>query len=387
MRGPLEGIRVLDLTIMPPWAYASLLLAEMGAEVIKIEQPGVGDVTRRLAIREDGVSVLHNMLNRGKKSIALNLKSRTGVEIFYELCKISDVLIEAFSVSTTTRLGIDYERVRKINERLIYCSITSFGQNGKFSNLPAHDINVLALTGALSLLRGGDGKPVVPAVFIADFATAYMSVLSILAALIKRQKTGKGTHIDVSMAESVLPFILPMIADYIASGKKPELREHLFMGGAPCYNVYGTSDGRWITLGMPVEKHIWSKFCEAINRPDLIERQHDREVVEELQELFKSKPLNEWLKALYFKVECISPVTEPDEVIDSDIVKEKGAFVEYGVKGSGGMPMYMAPLCLRGDIELGRAPELGENTDELLSKLLGFDWERLKKLREEKVIG
>jgi crotonobetainyl-CoA:carnitine CoA-transferase CaiB-like acyl-CoA transferase len=383
---PLEGVRVLDLTTMPPWGYATLILSELGAEVIKIEQPSVGDATRRFPPFKRDVSLLHLMINRGKKSVALNLKSETGREVLYKLCRISDVLIEGFRPSTTMRLGIDYGTVRKINDKMIYCSITAFGQSGQYSSVPAHDLNVMALTGALSMTRQSDGKPIIPGILLADFATALFASLSIVSSLLERERTGKGKHIDVSMAEGVFPFMVIFIADFLGSGLTPHSGEHLLMGGVPCYNIYETKDGRYVTLGMPVEKHLWQKFCEAVGREDLTDKQYEKDAINELRRLFKTKTREEWIRDLFFKIECFAPMLELEEALSGDLVKEKEVLLELEDPYLGKVPIFSVPLCIRSKILEMRSPKLGEHTEETLL-MLGYSREEIKSLRELGVIG
>ncbi|MDJ0269735.1 MAG: CoA transferase [Aigarchaeota archaeon] len=381
---PLSRVRVLDLTNMPPWSYATLLLAELGAEVIKIEQPGVGDTTRKLAIRGD-VSILHLIVNRGKKSIAINLKSKAGRDIFYRLCQVSDIVIIGFNPSTTRRLGIDYESIRKLNERIIYCSISAFGYGGKYSGLSAHDINIMALTGALGMMKQENGRPIVPGVLLADFATALTAVLGILSALLERQVSGRGKQLDITMFESVFPFISLFIAEYLASGKVPRGGEHVLMGGLPCYNVYETKDGRYITLGMPLEPHIWEKFCKTVGREDLIEKQYDSKATEELRQLFRTKSLEEWVEILYSKVECFAPVLELDEALKSELVAERDIVFSKDYPNLGPVTILSTPSCIRSEEITAHAPELGEHTEEVL-RMLGMGNEEITALKREGAI-
>ena len=381
---PLSGVRVLDLTNMPPWSYATLLLAELGAEVIKVEQPGVGDVSRKLAMRSD-VSILHLIVNRGKKSIAINLKSKAGRNIFYKLCQVSDIVVVGFNPATTRRLGIDYESIKKLNKQIIYCSISAFGYEGKYANLSAHDINIMALTGALSMMKQESGKPIIPGVLLADFATALTAVIGILTALLERQVSGKGKNLDVTMVESVFPFMSLFIADYLASGKVPRSGEHVLMGGMPCYNIYETKDGRYITLGIPLEHHMWEKFCKTVGREDLIEKQYDSKATEELRRLFKTKSLKEWVEILYSSVECFAPVLELDEALKSELVAERRIVFSKDYPNLGPVTILSTPSCIRSGETLTHAPELGENTEEIL-RMLGIHDEEIAALKREGAI-
>ncbi len=380
MPPPLEGVRVLDLSTMPPWGYATLILSELGAEVIKVEQPGRGDYTRSAPPAKNGLSYLHLAINRGKKSIALNLKNEMGRMAFYRLCRTADVVVENFKPGVVERLGIDYNSLNKINPRIIYCSITAFGHGSIYSKIGAHDINVLSLTGALHMLSDEGGKPVLPGLLISDFATALFAVVGIATALYERERTGRGKMLEITMFESVFPFMLPWLAEYFFEGRVLGSGEHFLRGGSASYNVYSTRDGGKVTVGIPLEKSLWRRFCELLGRMDLTEKMTSREALKELQRFFLSKTLEEVLKELFLKADCLTPVHDLGQAVQSELSRARGVFAEFEVQAIGKVPLLTIP---KGLGALGRSgwPELGEDTEPIL-KELGYSGEEIELMRK-----
>ncbi len=385
MPPPFEGIRVLDLSTMLPWGYATLILSELGAEVIKVERPGQGDYTRAIPPAKNGLSYLHLAINRGKRSIALNLKNEMGRMAFYRLCRTADVVVENFKPGVAERLGIDYATLSKINYRIIYCSITAFGHNSIYSKIGAHDINVLSLTGALHMLSDERGEPLLPGMLIADFATSLFAVVGITTALYERERTGRGKRLEITMFESVFPFMLPWLAEYFFEGRVLGPGEHLLRGGSASYNVYRTRDGGKVTVGIPMEKNLWKSFCELLGRTDITEKMFSREALEELQKFFLSKTLEEVLKELLFKADCFTPVYDLGQAVQSELSKERGVFAEFEVEGIGKVPLLTIP---KGLGALGKSgwPELGEDTEPILREL-GYSREEIELMKRSGALG
>ncbi len=260
----LDGLRVLDFTTLLPGPLTTLLMAEAGADVIKVERPGRGDEMRSYTPRFGDASVNFGLLNRGKRSLALDLKSEYGARRARTLASRADVVIEQFRPGVMARLGLGYDELRALNPGLVYCSISGFGQTGPRSGEAAHDLNYQATTGLLSLSGGADGSPVLPAVLAADIVGgAYPAAISILMALRRRDQTGTGTYLDVSMTDNLFTLLYWALGEGLATGRWPGMGEGLIVGGTPRYGVYRTADGRHVALGA-LEDRFWARFCELV---------------------------------------------------------------------------------------------------------------------------
>lgn len=378
MRAALDGIRILDLSRMLPGPYCSMVLGDLGAEVIKVEEPSIGDPTR---LNPDGV---FHQINRNKKSIALDLKRPEGRDIFLRLVATSDVVLEQFRPGVVDRLGIGYDAASGANPRIIYCSLTGYGQQGHYRERAGHDINYIALAGILGLTADERGKPVIPGTQIADLVGGIMAALAILAALLAREKSGRGQYIDVSMLDCARS-LLPIPAARHLSGKKLNLGEKYGLSGAyPFYNIYETADGRFMSLGA-LEPKFWENFCRRIGRQDLIERQFDegqrrQELFEELRRIFKSRTLSQWIELMRDADACCEPVLSLEEALQGELAQ--GAIREIdGTKLLGfAFKLSQTPMSIRGP-----APELGEHTDQLLAEL-GFSEADRERLRRDGVV-
>ena len=269
---PLSGIRVLDFTTLLPGPLATLLLAEAGAEVIKIERPGSGDEMRLYQPRLGDDSVNFALLNRGKRSIAIDLKAPGAIDRLRPLIDSADVVVEQFRPGVMERLGLGWERLSAMNPRLIYCAITGYGPDGPKAQVAAHDLNYLAETGLLSLAAAADGAPVVPPALIADIGGgAYPAVINILLGLAQRSRTGEGCRVDVAMTDNLFTFAYWAIGNGLAAGMWPRPGGELVTGGSPRYNLYRTADGRWLAAA-PLEDRFWANFCEAIGLDQAVAR-------------------------------------------------------------------------------------------------------------------
>ena len=339
--GALSGIKVLDLSRLLPGPYCSLMMADYGAEVIKIEEPGLGDYIRWRKPAINGIGARHLTVNRNKKSIELNLKSEEGKEIFKKMAESADVILESFRPGVMDRLGIGYDEISKLNEGIVYCSLTGYGQTGPYRNLPGHDVNYIGYSGILGLIGQKDGKPVVPGVQIADLGGgALMALSGITMALLHKERTGKGQYIDVSMLDGAVTWLYTAASDYFASGEIPERGKNRLDGKFAFYNVYETKDQKYLSVGASEEK-FWKNICELIGRPEWIELHEGPDEVQEqlkndMAQLFKQKNQKEWLDLLQTEDTCVGPVYDVDEIFSDPQIMDRELFtnMNHPVAGS-----------------------------------------------------
>ncbi len=391
---PLEGIKVLDLTRLLPGPYGTMLLADLGAEVIKIEEPGQGDYARWYSVRINGIGARHLLLNRNKKSMTLNLKHPEGRDLLIRMVKDgADVVIEQFRPGVMDRLGVGYKALAEVNPRLIYCALTGFGQDGPYKNLAGHDLNYLGLGGILGLTASKGGAPVVPGIQIADLVGGGLySVVGILTALLARQTTGRGQFIDVSMFDGIVSLIPDAAAMYFAEGVPPKAGERRLLGGLPQYQVYRTKDGKYLALGA-LEEKFWATLCQAIGKPewahDIPKEKEPRaeEIKKELDRIFATKTQKEWLDILIKGDTCATAVQTLEEVFADPHVLHRKMVVETKHPLAGRVRQIGIPIKFSetpGEIRTP-APEMGEHTEEIL-KGMGFREEDIQRLRKEGVI-
>ena len=321
----LNGIRIIDFSQYLPGPHTTLRLAEMGAEVIKVEAPQ-GDPARG----SDGKGFVFLAQNRNKKSITLNLKDERDRRSALDLIKGADIVVESFRPGTAGRLGIGYEDVLQINEGIIYCSITGYGQSGPMSTLGGHDINYLAVSGLLSQLKDENGRPVQPSATIADFAGGIAASEAILGALVKKLKTGEGSYLDISITDSLLPYMSNHILIEQATGRPDGIsslnNKHI------CYFIYETQEGRFVSLGA-LEPKFWANFCRAVHKEEWLQAQYtaarpDNPVFQEMRKLFLSRPLSDWMQLSMEADCCLAPVLETRELADCPAFKERGLLFE-----------------------------------------------------------
>jgi len=309
-----------------------MMMADHGADVVKVEPPA-GDPARQMEPVEAGQSVWFRNLNRGKTSLALDLKSDTGRDELWALLDEADVMIEGFRPGVMKRLGFDYDAVSVRNPKVVYCSISAFGQEGEMAQHPAHDLAVQALTGFLSVNDGPDGTPVVPGVPAADMAAGLNGLSAVLMALIGREQTGKGDYIDVAMLDSMLPWCAHIAGSAIAGGASPKSQSQRSLGGAAFYNVYKTADGKHVVLGAR-ELKFARNLLTALERPDLLplaEKEAgpaQQPLIDFLRTTFASKTRDEWVTWFADKDVAFSPVLDFREALDQDFLKERGLLVE-----------------------------------------------------------
>jgi crotonobetainyl-CoA:carnitine CoA-transferase CaiB-like acyl-CoA transferase len=317
----LEGIRVLDLSLFLPGPYLTLALADHGAEVIKVEPPGEGDPTRHLGLRDGPSTVYFRNLNRGKKSVVLDLKKPPEREALLRLCDTADVFVESFRPGVTERLGVSYEQVRARNPRIVYCSISAFGQQGRYRDRPAHDLAVESLSGVISLNLGEDGKPTIPALPLADLLCALQGLAGILMALLRRERTGKGDYLDMAMHDATLAGTANILGPTLAENRQPVARHERTTGGSAFYRLYQTADGRHLALGGQEMKFV-NNLLGALGRPDLAPLcdkpgPHQEPVMDFLEGIFRAKTLKENLDFLSRLDVCYAPVNTLPEALDA----------------------------------------------------------------------
>jgi alpha-methylacyl-CoA racemase len=398
----LDGVRVLDLTQLLPGPYGSQLLADMGAEVLKVEPP-TGDPARHVQAGEGWAGHVFSAVNSNKKSIVIDLKSDAGRSVFYDLACEADVVFEQFRPGVTDRLGIDYETLTEYREDIVYCSLTGYGQEGPYRARAGHDLNYVGVAGLLDMTRPGPdesdrredrperGEPTPLGYPVADTSGGLMAVTAILGALLERELGGGGAHLDVSMTDAVLScgqVELAMADD----GLDPRPGETPMTGSLPWYDVYETADGEYLTLAA-LEPRFFQAFCEAVDRPDLFEYHLTRDETErdrlrqELTALFGTRPRTEWLD-LFGDDAMVGPVNTPAEALADPHLADRNCFVETDAGHRRVRLPIRAVTDGTGEDETasgGTVPGLGAHTDEILADC-GFDAGEIAALREEDAV-
>ena len=376
---PLSGIRILDLTRLLPGPMATLHLADMGAEVIKIEDTEAGDYARAMPF-------LFRLVNRNKRAIRLDLKLPQGREVFLRLAKVADVLVEGFRPGVMAKLGLGYDAVTAINPRIVYCSITGYGQDGPYADRAGHDINYLGYAGVGDQI-GTQEAPVVPNFQIADLlGGALTPAMGILAALIDARSCGRGRHVDVAMTDAVLAHAVLPLLGFLERGKAPGRGTSMLDGGLPCYNVYRTRDGRYMAVGA-LERKFWETLCDILGCAELKEKhivydEEARPVKERLAAIFAVRTQREWSELFARADCCVSPILRMDETLANEQVWARGMVV-----AKGGLTQF-APPAKFSEFEFAisrAAPEPGEHTDEILREA-GYDKVQIDTLRGSGVI-
>ena len=369
LKGSLEGIKVIDFSTLLPGPLASLFLSETGAEVIKIEKPGVGDEIRLSNPQWGEQSVSFSLLNRGKKSLSLDLKDPNNLKILIPILKEADIIIEQFRPGVMKRLGLDYESIKKINQDIIYVSITGYGQYGPKSMVAGHDLNYIGNAGLLSISMGRENDTVVPPALVADIAGgSYPAVINILLALRKRDLNKEGSYIDLSMTENLFPFMFWGLGSGFAHNKWPGNSDGVLSGGSPRYNIYKTSDGSYVAAA-PLEDRFWNKFCEAIELPKkFIKMQNDQEkVIKEIRKIIGQKEKNYWLDVFNKADCCCSIVKSIEEAINDNHFKVRKIFENKIINNLGEeIPALPIPIDMqfRKDQKRASAPSLGDINDQ-----------------------
>ncbi|HWL27712.1 MAG TPA: CaiB/BaiF CoA-transferase family protein [Burkholderiaceae bacterium] len=373
MTQPLAGIKVLDFSTLLPGPMCTLILAEAGADVIKLERAS-GDEMRSYAPRFDDESVNFVLLNRGKRSVCLDLKAQADREQVLELVKDVDVVVEQFRPGVMQRLGLDYDTLSAINPRLIYCSITTYGQNGPKALRAAHDLNFQAETGMLALSADASGAPIVPPTLTGDLAAGtYPAVVNILLALRQRDTDGKGQHLDISMTDNLFTLMYWGLGNGWSQGLWPQPGKELVTGGSVRYAIYKTSDARYLSAA-PLEERFWNTFLTLIGAPELAQEQDEVHVRAEVTRIIASQPVSHWNQVFEGHDVCVSEVVNLAQAVQDPHFKARGLFDREVMNSHGRrMPALPVPVCtsFRSAETRVAAPALGEHTNEVLGITTG----------------
>jgi crotonobetainyl-CoA:carnitine CoA-transferase CaiB-like acyl-CoA transferase len=378
--GPLQGVRIVDLTRLLPGAFGVGVLSDLGADVIKVEQPVIGDYMRENEPRIGGESAYSWVTDRNRRSLSLDLKEPRGIEALKRLVAEADALVESFRPGVMNRLGVGYEELREVNPRLVYCAISGYGQDGPMRLTPGHDLNYIGRAGLLSI-TGTRERPVIPGVQIADLAAGgLMSCVGVLAALLRARESGEGEFVDVAMCDGSFAIASPHVGAYLASGDVPGREEMPLQGGLPRYNVYECADGEWITVGA-VEEKFFTALCETIGRPELASTHDDPEQIPIWREIFLAKPRREWLDLLEPIESCVGPVNDFAAAATDPQLTARAMVVEIEDRYGEKQPQIGTPIKFREHPAGPRSaiPALGEQTEAVLAEL-GFDAAEIEQL-------
>lgn len=368
---PLDGIRIVDFSAQLPGPLASLILAEAGAEVIRIEPPGAGDMLRSYPPLVGEESVNFAMLNGGKRSIAIDLKAPGAAERLYPLIATADIVLEQFRPGVMERLGMGYETLRALKSDLIFCSITGYGQQGDKTAEPGHDLNYCAESGLLNMACGADGAPVVPAALVADIAGgSYPAVMNILLALRQRDRTGQGAQIDIAMTDNLFVFMYWAMARGFATGEWPRPGADILTGGSPRYSVYCTADGRYLAVAA-LEEKFWQNLADVIGLSAAERRDQGQEARTRaaVAALIAARPAAHWQQALAGKDTCTTLVATLEEAVQNPHFTRRGLFdgqLQLRDRQVPNTPVPLAPG-QRDAASVRRYPELGEANAQLLA--------------------
>ena len=401
MAGPLEGIQVLELVRVAPGAFCTMMLADMGAEVLKIETPPSEEQAEEQT-EEAARRAAFSFVNRNKRSLAVNLKQLEGQKILQQLAASADVLIEGFRPGVMARLGGDYATLSALNPRLIYCSLSGFGQDGPYRDRPAHDINYLSLGGVLNLIGEPDHPPAIPLNIVADYAGASMhGVVGILLALLARQRTGRGQLVDVSYLDTTVSLLAatPAVRDFFSKSSTCGRGEGALGGSYPYYSTYETADGKLLSVGC-TEPWLWQNFCKAIGREDLgrfaLRGEHFASVADraaqqaktEVQAILRTKTRDAWFAFFQDKNVCVGPVYTVAETFQDPQVQARQMVVDvddarYGKVRQAGIAIKLSDT--PGSIR-HVAPTVGEHTEDVL-RALGYGAADRARLRQEGIVA
>lgn len=372
--GPLQDIRVLDMSRLLPGPFCTRLFADMGADVIKIEEPVKGDYSRDFVPRRGDFACWFMEVNRNKKSVALDLKNEEDRRLFLELAKTAQVVVESYRPGVMKKLGVDFETVKQVNPKIVYCSITGYGKQGPLVKQADHDIGYQSLAGLISLSGEKDGKPSIPGVLAADMQASAMAGMSILAALHHAEQTGEGQEISLSLFDTCLALVPGVSATYFGNGFVNMRGNNWLSGANPNYNVYRTKDGRYMSVGC-LEEKFWKNLCGVLERPDLVPVIQDETkypwLKDELTAIIATKTMEEWVELAKGSDSCFAPVLNYDEALATGqaIADEMVLDVEDQELGNyktmGFVTKFSATPCQL----YRRAPRLGEHTEEILSEI------------------
>lgn len=390
---PLEGIRVLDLSRYLPGPFCSQILADFGAEVIKVENPEGGDLGRWLPPRIEGESARFYTVNRNKKSITLDLRREEGQAIFKRLVAKSDVVLEQFRAGVMEKLGLSYEELRKVNKRIIYCALTGYGLTGPLRHAAGHELNFMSLSGVLQLNRTGAGAPTMAGAPGVDVGGGSLyAVIAILLALASREKTGEGQLCDIAILDGAISNLAYVLGEWSGQDGETEKDDNLQAGGYACYNIYQTKDNKYVTLAA-VEEKFWNRFCEIMGWPEYAAAQWDASRQDEIKfavgQVMLQKNRDEWVEFFSAEDICFTPVLSLEEMCKHPQVKTRNMVLKWSNdKGSGkevvlpGVPVKMSGTPARTNLVF---PRLGQHTEEIL-QALGYTTLEIEQFRKQRVI-
>ena len=387
---PLDGLRVLDLSRLMPGPLCTMILGDLGADVIKVEQPEIGDYARSAPPLLGNTGSAFLMLNRNKRSTTLNLKKAEGQEILRKLAAKADVFVESYRPGVAERLGVGYQAISQMNERIIYCSISGFGQSGPYRDLVGHDLTYTAYSGAIGATGSKDGPPVIPAIQVSDIQAAMYATIAITAALYRREKAGKGEFIDISLMDAaVASMIMPM--SFHLAGESTERGSSFLSGGAPFYNIYETADRKYIAIA-PLEPKFWIALCSVLR----LEKYQDKQLTSEteanrirddLAVIFRQKTRDEWVKILNEREIPCAPIYDVREVLADPHVRSRKMIFEMETETFGKLNQLATPIRVTHSPLTARSPppRLGEHTIQILQEI-GYSMSDAKRLKSEGTI-
>jgi crotonobetainyl-CoA:carnitine CoA-transferase CaiB-like acyl-CoA transferase len=394
MTGPLSSLKILDFSTLLPGPFASMMLADLGADIVRVEAPHRPDVVRAMPSFGGEMSAWHALLNRSKRSLALDLKKPGAADVVKDLVKTYDIVLEQFRPGVMDRLGVGYEALGQVNPRLIYCALTGYGQTGPYRDRAGHDNNYLALAGVMNHTGRKESGPLPLGVQVADVGGgSFGAITGILAAVIHRLQTGEGQFVDISMFDGAVAWNAPVTSHYLVGGQNQEW-ESMRLNGGSYYDFYRTSDGRYLSVGS-LEPKFWTGFCQAIERPDLVEdgfktddlaRQQTLKL--EIQKTVGSRTFDEWI-SIFAKIDvCVEPVMTVSEMVDHPQTQSRQMIVEVPKPDGTSQRQVGSPFKFSKNKPTYKhtGPSLGQHTTEVLAEI-GYSQEKIGQLREAGVFG